>query len=109
MYPYQQQYQPMYREYAMAQGSTPGPVATAVAAAGPSGPSTGVKVVETLLTVGFTSAVVYTGVNAGMKEKGTKSAVGWVAGVGGAVLGLAAVAAIVSPPLASKINPFRFA
>lgn len=106
MYPYQQQYQPMYREYSV--GQAPAPVAPSAPAV-PSGPSTGVKVAETILTVGFTGAVAYTGIRAGMKEKGIKSAAGWVAGVGGSVLGLALLTSVVSPPLAAKINPFRFA
>jgi hypothetical protein len=68
----------------------------------------GMKVAETLLTLGFTGAMVYTGVRVGLKEKGANSAVGWVAGVGGGLLGLAGLAAIISPPLAARINPFRF-
>ena len=105
MYPYQQQYQPMYREYSVGQA----PAAPAAPSAVPSGPSAGIKVAETLLTVGFTGAVAYTGIRAGLKEKGAKSAAGWVAGVGGSVLGLALITSIVSPPLAAKMNPFRFA
>lgn len=106
MYPYQQQYQPMYREYSVGQAPV-APAAPAPVIA--SGPSAGVKVAETLLTVGFTGAVAYTGIRAGLKEKGAKSAAGWVAGVGGSVLGLALITSIVSPPLAAKMNPFRFA
>lgn len=68
----------------------------------------GMKVAETLLTLGFTGAMAYTGIRAGLKEKGVNSAVGWVAGIGGALLGLAGVTVIVSPPLAARINPFRF-
>lgn len=106
MYPYQQQYQPMYRDYSVGQAPL-APVAPSVVV--PSVQSAGVKVAETLLTAGFTGAVAYTGIRAGMKEKGLKSAAGWVAGVGGSVLGLALITSIVSPPLASKMNPFRFA
>lgn len=105
MYPYQQQYQPMYREYSVGQAPAAAPAPSLPA----QGPSVGVKVAETILTVGFTGAVAYTGIRAGMKEKGVKSVAGWVAGVGGSVLGLALLTSVVSPPLAHKINPFRFA
>jgi len=93
----------------LAQGPAAAPAAPAAAAPGvPSGPTTGVKVVETLLTLGFTGAMAYTGIRVGLKENGTNSALGWMAGVGGGLLGLAGLAAIVSPPLAARINPFRF-
>jgi hypothetical protein len=116
MYPYQQQYQPTYRDYhSMAQAA---PVTTAPAgapipaqAAPPprTGPSTAVKVAETVLTVGVTGAIAYTGIKTGMSKKGTDQVVGYVAGVGGVVLGLAALTSIVSPSFARTINPFRFA
>lgn len=114
MYPYQQQYQPMFRDYrSLAQGPAAPAQAPAQAPAAPaaSGTSTAVKVAQTVATVGVTGAIAYTGIKAGMSKKGTQTdkVVGWVAGVGGVVLGLAAVTSFVSPPLARSINPFRFA
>jgi len=123
MYPYQQQYQPRFRDYWVGQapaGAAPaGPAAPPAPAAAPAGapaapgkpaaPSVGVRVAETVLTVGFSAAVVYTGIQAGLKQKGINSVAGWVAGVGGGILGLATLTGIASPSLAQKINPFRFA
>lgn len=111
MYPYQQQYQPQYREYRVGQPVPPAAAPSSVAVVPVAAePSAGWKVAQTLLTLGFTGAVAYTGITAGMKEKGAKSAAGWVAGLGGALLGVAALTAVASPSFASKIAPpFRFA
>jgi hypothetical protein len=111
MYPYQQQYQPGYREYsaigqpASVPPSLPAPTPT------PSdgGVSTGVVVAEKVLSLAFAGAVTYTGIRAGMKQSGLGSAAGWVAGVGGGILGLTTLVGVVSPQLAHKVNPFRFA
>jgi|SRR5579871_1944077 len=111
MYPYQQQYQPTFRDYrSMAQAAPAAPAAAPAAPAAPRvGPSAAVKVAETVLTVGVTGAIAYTGIKTGMSKKGTDRVVGYVAGVGGVILGLAAVSSIVSPSFARTINPFRFA
>jgi len=108
MYPYQQQYQPMYRDYFVGQAAPAAPPA-APSVPARSTQSTGMKVAETILTVGFSGAVAYNGIRAGMNQKGLNSAAGWVAGVGGSVLGLVVLTSIVSPPLARTINTFRFA
>jgi hypothetical protein len=112
MYPYQQQYQPAYRDYSsIGQPSTPpASVPTpAPAASSDGGVSQGVVVAEKVLSLAFAGAVAYTGIRAGLKEKGLGSAAGWVAGVGGSVLGLTTLVGVISPQLAHKANPFRFA
>lgn len=45
-------------------------------------------VFETLAVLAISGAAVYTGVNAGMKEKGYKKYAGWVGGIGAGVIGL---------------------
>lgn len=111
MYPYQQQYQPAYRDYSSI--GQPASVSPPLPAPAPTpsdgGVSTGVMVAEKVLSLAFAGAVAYTGVRAGMKEKGLGSAAGWVAGVGGGLLGLTTLVGVVSPQLAHKVNPFRFA
>jgi hypothetical protein len=113
MYLYQQQYQPLYRNYAaIGQGPATPPAAPSVPTPAPvsdGGVSTGVVVAEKVLSVAFAGAVAYTGIRAGLKEKGLGSAAGWVAGVGGGLLGLTTLVGVVSPQLAHKVNPFRFA
>jgi hypothetical protein len=111
MYPYQQQYQPTFRDYrSLAQGAAPAQApAPSPAPEAPRGSSTAVKVAETVLTVGVMGAIGYTGIKTGMTKKGTDQIVGYVAGVGGVILGLAAVSSFVAPSFARTINPFRFA
>lgn len=113
MYPYQQQYQPMHRSYYSMAQPVPPPAPTVPAPApAPSAPgamSPGLRTAEKALGLVFSGAVAYTGITVGMKAKGIKSAAGWVAGVGGAVLGVATLTSFASPSFASKINPFRFA
>lgn len=45
-------------------------------------------VFETLAVLAISGAAVYTGVNAGMKEKGYKKYAGWVGGIGAGIIGL---------------------
>lgn len=110
MTPYQQQYAPQYQQHFVRQqflSQTPAPMAPVQVAS----PDTSVKkTVGTIVTLGVTSAAAWVGINQGLKKGGGKTlkVAGWVGGVGAAVLGLATLVNLVSPPSAKTLLvPFQ--
>jgi hypothetical protein len=61
-------------------------------AAPPAGFTGGVGVLENLFVLAISAAAAWTGVRAGLREKGLPKYAGWVGGVGSALIGLFYVA-----------------
>lgn len=101
-------YRPAHYYPRMAQAIVaPGPIVTTPAPAPASSVTAGAPVPEGLFWTAVAGTAAYAGILTATREKGWKSAAGWVGGVAAGLAALAGLAGVVAPKYASSF-PVRW-